>query len=226
MLPIAARSDTCTASLPHLLPTGAEATKPDDWDDEEDGEWEPPKVSNPRCTEGPGCGEWKRPKISNPAYKGKWSAPLIDNPLYKASFRSYDTDISAADTSQDIKGSKLNSHDVAFRRIRLHLQLCSDALAPLPQSCGVYQGPWSPKKIANPDYYLDEEPLKNVGKIGGVALEIWTMDDNYFFDNILIAADPSAAEEARETYWQPKKELEASNSPSSLARSPRQAYQH
>lgn len=66
-----------------------EAEKPDDWDDEEDGEWEPPKVPNPKCTEGPGCGDWKRPKIPNPAYKGKWSAPLIDNPAYKVCCQSY-----------------------------------------------------------------------------------------------------------------------------------------
>ena len=36
------------------------------------------------------------------------------------------------------------------------------------------------------------------------------MDDNYYFDNILIASDPVAAEEARQTYWQPKKAVEVS----------------
>ena len=61
----------------------ADASQPEDWDEEEDGEWEPPKITNPKCTEGPGCGEWKRPKIPNPAFKGKWSAPFIDNPAYK-----------------------------------------------------------------------------------------------------------------------------------------------
>jgi hypothetical protein len=62
---------------------GAEASQPEDWDEEEDGEWEPPKVANPKCKEAPGCGEWKRPTKPNPDYKGKWSAPLIDNPDYK-----------------------------------------------------------------------------------------------------------------------------------------------
>ena len=61
----------------------SEAEKPEDWDDEEDGEWEPPKISNPRCEEAPGCGEWKRPTKANPAYKGKWRAPMIDNPAYQ-----------------------------------------------------------------------------------------------------------------------------------------------
>ena len=63
-----------------MLP--AAASQPDDWDEEEDGEWEAPKVPNPKCTEA-GCGKWKRPTIPNPAYKGKWSADLIDNPDYK-----------------------------------------------------------------------------------------------------------------------------------------------
>ncbi len=77
------------------------AKKPDDWDDEEDGEWEAPIVTNPKvrflpfrlslypfyifvfCQCSVGCGEWKRPRIRNPAYKGKWYAPKIKNPAYK-----------------------------------------------------------------------------------------------------------------------------------------------
>lgn len=55
---------------------------PEDWDEEEDGEFEPPQVPNPACTDGPGCGVWVRPTIPNPDYKGKWVAPLIDNPEY------------------------------------------------------------------------------------------------------------------------------------------------
>jgi len=58
------------------------AVKPDDWDAEEDGEWEAPLISNPKCEEA-GCGKWTPPTIDNPGYKGKWQAPLIDNPNYK-----------------------------------------------------------------------------------------------------------------------------------------------
>ena len=47
--------------------------------------WEPPRISNPKCKDAPGCGEWKRPTTPNPDYKGKWAAPLIDNPAYKVS---------------------------------------------------------------------------------------------------------------------------------------------
>jgi calnexin len=58
-------------------------TKPQDWDDEEDGEFAAPKIPNPKCATVSGCGEWVRPTKSNPEYKGKWSAPKIANPDYK-----------------------------------------------------------------------------------------------------------------------------------------------
>merc|ERR1712195_239737 len=43
------------------------ATKPDDWDDESDGEWEAPQIDNPDFK-----GAWSAKRISNPAYKGVW----------------------------------------------------------------------------------------------------------------------------------------------------------
>merc|ERR1712187_719569 len=52
-----------------------DASKPEDWDDEDDGEWEPPMIDNPDYK-----GPWKPKMISNPDYKGKWEHPLIDNP--------------------------------------------------------------------------------------------------------------------------------------------------
>merc|ERR1711892_1573975 len=54
-----------------------DATKPDVWDDDMDGEWEPPMVDNPDFK-----GDWKASMIKNPAYKGKWVHPEIDNPDY------------------------------------------------------------------------------------------------------------------------------------------------
>eukprot|EP01038_Epipyxis_sp_PR26KG_P007572 gene7572-10316_t len=54
-----------------------EATKPDDWDDEEDGEWEAPKIDNPEYK-----GPWKPKMIANPDYKGEWVHPKIPNPDY------------------------------------------------------------------------------------------------------------------------------------------------
>merc|ERR1719171_507291 len=53
------------------------ATKPDDWDDESDGEWEAPQIDNPEYK-----GEWKAKRIKNPAYKGVWAPKKIANPAY------------------------------------------------------------------------------------------------------------------------------------------------
>merc|ERR1712072_797454 len=55
----------------------AEAKKPDDWDDEEDGEWEAPMKDNPEYK-----GDWYVKRISNPAYKGIWEAKKIANPEF------------------------------------------------------------------------------------------------------------------------------------------------
>ena len=47
----------------------------EEWDDDEDGEWEPPKIDNPAFK-----GEWSPRMIANPAYSGKWIARMIPNP--------------------------------------------------------------------------------------------------------------------------------------------------
>ena len=57
----------------------AAAKKPEDWDTEEDGEWEAPKVDNPEYK-----GVWSAKKIPNPEYKGVWVHPEIANPDYVA----------------------------------------------------------------------------------------------------------------------------------------------
>merc|ERR1712165_236214 len=63
--------------LPSKKIKDPEAKKPDDWDDEMDGEWEPPQIDNPEYK-----GEWKPKQIDNPDFKGKWIHPEIDNPDY------------------------------------------------------------------------------------------------------------------------------------------------
>eukprot|EP00976_Prorocentrum_cordatum_P034322 697932-Prorocentrum_minimum.AAC.1 len=52
-----------------------------------------------------------------------------------------------------------------------------------------YIGEWAPKQIPNPDFFLDETPLKSIGLIGGVGVEIWTMNSGIVFDNFLATYD-------------------------------------
>jgi len=63
--------------VPQFVPDET-AQKPEDWDDEEDGEWEAPTVPNPEYK-----GEWKPKQIPNPEYKGPWVHPKIANPEFQ-----------------------------------------------------------------------------------------------------------------------------------------------
>lgn len=92
-----------------ILPSGHGLQfQPEDWDDEEDGEWTAPTMANPEYK-----GPWKQKvcrvldlsnfiwlntrlmsisflqKIKNPNYKGKWKAPMIANPGGCLSFEGF-----------------------------------------------------------------------------------------------------------------------------------------
>merc|ERR1711865_989938 len=60
-----------------------------------------------------------------------------------------------------------------------------------------YIGEWKAKQIANPEYFSEEthpEAFQTlVAPIGGVAVEIWTMQGGIHFDNIYIGNDIGAA---------------------------------
>ncbi len=71
--------------IPRQIPDPA-AEKPEDWNEEEDGEWEPPMIDNPEFK-----GEWKPKMVDNPAYKGVWKARQVDNPKYVDDVYAYDS---------------------------------------------------------------------------------------------------------------------------------------
>ena len=50
-----------------------------------------------------------------------------------------------------------------------------------------YQGIWKPEMIDNPDYFEDNRPFTTTSAIGAVAVEIWTMNDDIYFDNFMIS---------------------------------------
>ncbi|KAI0983441.1 hypothetical protein GJ496_005702 [Pomphorhynchus laevis] len=54
-----------------------EATKPDDWDDEADGDLSASIKTNPAY-----MGKWVLRTIDNPDYRGPWIAKQISNPEY------------------------------------------------------------------------------------------------------------------------------------------------
>merc|ERR1712136_524770 len=55
-----------------------------------------------------------------------------------------------------------------------------------------YKGKWGPRRIPNPDFFEDKNPFA-MSPIGAVGLELWSMSDNIFFDNILITDNKMVA---------------------------------
>ena len=83
-----------------------DANKPENWDDDMDGEWEAPQIVNPEYK-----GEWKAKMMENKDYKGEWVHPEIDNPEYKLDKEIYVKKVGglAIDVWQ-VKSGTLYSH--------------------------------------------------------------------------------------------------------------------
>ena len=70
-----------------------------------------------------------------------------------------------------------------------------------------YKGEWEPKQIPNPKYYEDKTPLANIGKIGAVGVEIWTMSSGLVIDNIAVDADIDAVKAFGESFEEKDKSV-------------------
>ena len=122
-------------------------------DVEMDGEWEAPLVENAKC-KGVGCGKWTAALIDNPKCKsggcGPWSAPMIENPDFKVGGNDF------------FQGKFPVRRHIAYNFPMPwhfgHFDCISVCCNPV---VSVYlQGKWSPRKIANPDYFEDKSPFK------------------------------------------------------------------
>ena len=73
-----------------------------------------------------------------------------------------------------------------------------------------YKGEWAPRKIPNPAYFEDLNPVKSLVPIGGVGIELWTMTEDILFDNLYVGHSvEDAAKLAKETYFVTKAYEEA-----------------
>ncbi|GAX84984.1 hypothetical protein CEUSTIGMA_g12405.t1 [Chlamydomonas eustigma] len=131
----------------------------------------------------------KKPSGWDNEEDGEWEAPTIPNPKCK--------NAGCGEWSRPTKPNP--AYQGEWRAPRL----------PNP----AYKGKWIQKNISNPDFYHDPEPLKNIGLIGAVAFEIWTIDEGYTFDNIYVGQSVEEAASLRQQLWEPnfqkaKKEAE------------------
>lgn len=167
-----------------------EATKPDDWDEDA-----PAMIPDEDATMPDGWLEDEAKEIEDPeATKpddwddeedGDWEPPMIPNPKC-ADAPGCGTWVRPNKQNPDFKGKWT---------------------APLIDN-PEYKGPWSPRKIDNPEFFNDTAPLSHIGKIGAIAIEIWTMDKDYYFDNLVVTDSAEDAKKIREEFWRPKHEIE------------------
>lgn len=70
-----------------------------------------------------------------------------------------------------------------------------------------YNGVWAPRQIPNPDYFNDETP-SDLEPIGGIGIELWTMQKNILFDNFYLGHSIEEAEAFGNATFVPKLAIE------------------
>lgn len=75
-----------------------------------------------------------------------------------------------------------------------HSHHLSQTLPTRPHSSYLHpQGKWAPRKIENPAYFEDNTPFFNLFPIGAVGFELWTMNEDIYFDNVIITSELAVA---------------------------------
>lgn len=168
-----------------------EAKKPADWDEEA-----PAKIADPAAVRPAGWledtpemvpdPEAERPDDWDTAMDGEWEAALVSNPLCAEAPGCGVWSAPMVD-NPEYKGK------------------WRPALVDNP----AYRGKWAPRRIPNPAYFEDKEPFK-MTSIGAVGIELWSMSDNIYFDNIIITDSLVDAHELSEQTFQLKAKRRAS----------------
>ncbi|KAJ2996557.1 hypothetical protein HDV02_006390 [Globomyces sp. JEL0801] len=166
-----------------------EASKPEDWDEDAPLEIVDPNAVQPE--------DWlvdepdtiPDPDVSQPEdwdeeEDGEWTAPTVPNPR-------------CAEVSGCGKWSAPIIRNPAYK---------GKWSAPMIDN-PAYKGEWSPRKIDNPYYFEDKNPAAFT-KIGGIGLELWSMQNDFLFDNIYLGHDVAEAKKLAAETWAIKSKIE------------------
>jgi len=163
-----------------------EATKPDDWDEDA-----PMEIVDTEATKPEGWLDDEPDTVVDPESKqpddwdededGTWEGPIVKNP----------------------KCEKAPGCGEWTPPMKQNPDYKGKWYPPMIDN-PAYKGVWAPRKIPNPKFFEDKTPLASIGKIGAVALEIWTMSAGLLIDNILIAKDDKTADDFAEKSWRGK----------------------
>jgi len=165
-----------------------DAVKPDDWDEDAPEEIEDPEATMPEDWQEDAPELVDDPEAEMPVdwdeeEDGEWEAPKIDNPACKTGCGKWTPPMIP---NPEYKGKWY------------------PPMIDNPE----YKGPWKATQIPNPEYYDDKAPLENIGLVGAVAVEIWTMSHGLTFDNIMITTDEEVADDYGDRTWRKKFDAE------------------
>ena len=169
--------------------TDPDATKPDDWDEDA-----PKTILDPNAKKPDGWLDDAAELIADPAAAmpedwdeaedGEWEAPQIPNPQCKA-----------------VGCGEWKAPSIANPAYK------GKWTAPLIDN-PEYKGIWKAKQIANPNYFEDNNPF-GMKSIAAVGFELWSMQSDILFDNLIIADDLSIVQTWVQQTWDLKHEKEA-----------------
>merc|ERR1712046_497693 len=117
---------------------------------------------------------------------GEWEAPLVDNPDCKAA------------GCGEWKAPQISNPDYKGKWFAPRIDNPA------------YIGVWKPAQIANPNFFVDDSPHA-MSPIGGIGIELWTMQNGILFDNILISADEGAATALSEATFKRRQAAESAS---------------
>lgn len=172
-----------------------DAKKPDDWDESlpefipDPEKADPPEgwlVDEPHFIPDPNA---QMPNDWDEDIHGEWEAPTIPNPKCETApgCGEYEAPLVA---NPDFKGKWIAP------------QIDNPA----------YKGEWSPRQIPNPNYYEDPHP-HNFAPIVGAGFELWMVNKDIGFGNILIDTDEKAVRKWNDEHFLPKFKYESDNAP-------------
>jgi calnexin len=182
--PTAKKPEDWNDDEPATIPD-EEATMPEGWLEDEPDSVPDPSVHKPEEWDDDEDGEWEAPSIPNPRCAsapgcGPWTRPNKKNPAYKGKW--------------------------------------TPPLIDNP----LYIGEWRPRKIKNPQYYELESPRGGLlttllgggqvanpdndsgpadARIGGLAVEVWTMQGGILMTDFLVSTSMKDASRVAEGRW-------------------------
>ena len=112
---------------------------------------------------------------------GEWEAPMVDNPDCSGAGKGCGEWKAKQISNPDYKG-------------QWHAAKVDNP---------AYLGVWKPRQVDNPHYFEDDTPYA-MAPIGGIGIELWTMQSGILFDNIVLTGSPEVAASIAASAFEPR----------------------